>query len=67
MRRSSNSLVPGQNFTIRVTQKPDGKFEASSPNAPKVGAVTANSRQVAVSQMGKRLTEAQERGEIGNE
>jgi hypothetical protein len=63
MLKSSNAQAGQQNFTLKVTKREDGKFEATSPNAPGRSAV-ANSFQVAASQLNKQLQDAVNKGEI---
>jgi hypothetical protein len=64
MLRSSNDQTQNQSFTIKVKQRPDGRFEATSPNAPKVPPTVANSLQVASAQHGDRLHELHKNGKL---
>jgi hypothetical protein len=63
MRNSSNAQAQQQNFTIKVTEREDGKFEATTPNVPGKS-VVANHRSVAVTQLNKQLQDAVQKGEI---
>jgi predicted RNase H-like HicB family nuclease len=63
MLKSSNAQVRQQDFTIKVTQREDGKFEATTPNVPGKSAV-GKTFQIAASQLNKQLQEAVNKGEI---
>ena len=63
MLRSNHDKGVRQGFTVRV-EEVNGKFRASSPNAPTIAPVESTIRAVAVSQMTQKLNNAHEKGEI---
>ena len=40
MLRSSNDMVSGQAFTVKVSKQPDGTFKATCKNVPKLEATS---------------------------
>ena len=64
MLRSSNDLTSQQNFTIKVTQRPDGRFVASTPNYPALKPIVANSSQIATAMMGDQLHALHAQGKL---
>jgi hypothetical protein len=64
MRRSSNDLTSDQSFTITVKQRPDGRFEATTPNYPAEPPVVANSTQIAAAMLGDRLHKRHAEGKL---
>lgn len=64
MLRSSNDLTRQQNFTIKVTQRPDGRFVATTPNYPAIKPVVANSAQIAGAMLGDQLHALHNQGKL---
>jgi len=65
MLRSSNDLTSWQGFSIKVSQRPDGRFEATSKdlNARHVPPTVANSVQIATAMHSDKLRSALNKGE----
>lgn len=64
MQHSSNDMDRGQPFTIRVHQQPDGRYAATSPNAPQVPATVAPSLQLANAMHGDKLNKLHREGKL---
>lgn len=65
MRRSNNEQTSLQRFTIKVTQRTDGRYEASlKDNNVKVEPVIANSVSIATAMLDNKLQKLNAEGKL---
>lgn len=65
MQRSSNEMTNRQRFSIKVTQRTDGRYEASVKNTNvKVEPIVANSVSIATAMMDNKLQKLNAEGKL---
>lgn len=55
MYKSTNDIIGGQRFTLRVARQPSGKFQVTVPTTPELGKVVADNSGQAIREMNDKV------------
>ena len=62
MFRSTNDMVGGQRFTLRVARQPSGKYKVHVPSTPELGAIQHDSSSQAIRDMNQKIAQFVQNG-----